>query len=106
MANWTDVVAAEYMPEGGRRLMRREGRSIALFHVKGAHYAIDDSCPHAGGSLVLGRLDGATVSCPAHGLRFDLATGCQSGVAGLRTQAFPVWLNAGRVEIDLAPAAH
>ena len=105
MTTWTDVAAAEEMPEGARRLVRREGDSIALFHLQGAYYAIEDSCPHAGGSLVVGRLDGTTVTCPAHGLRFDLATGCQRVAAGLRTRTIPVRLHDGRIEIDITPPA-
>jgi 3-phenylpropionate/trans-cinnamate dioxygenase ferredoxin subunit len=105
MANWTDAVAAEEFQDGARRLLRRNGHSIALFNLKGACYAIDDSCPHAGGSLVVGRLDGTTLQCPAHGLRFDVASGCQRGTAGLRVRTFPVRLNEGRIEVDLAPPA-
>ena len=59
--------------------MRVDGRGIALFNVEGALYAIDDSCPHAGSSLLNGALSGRTVQCRAHGLRFDLARGCMPG---------------------------
>jgi len=47
MANWIDVVAAEEFRDGARRLLHRVGQSVALFDLKGACYAIDDSCPHA-----------------------------------------------------------
>jgi 3-phenylpropionate/trans-cinnamate dioxygenase ferredoxin subunit len=97
------VVAAEEFRDGARRLLRRDGQSVALFSLKGTCYAIEDSCPHAGGSLVLGPLDGTMLQCPAHGLRFDLASGCQRGTAGLRVRTFPVRLNEGRIEVDLAP---
>jgi len=64
---------------GQRSILHLEGRCIALFNVDDTLYAIDDSCPHAGGSLVVGKLDGRMVQCPAHGLKFDLATGCMRG---------------------------
>ena len=60
---------------GMRAYFKIEDRSIALFNVAGTIYAIDDSCPHAGGSLFSGKLDGRTLQCPAHGLKFDLASG-------------------------------
>lgn len=101
---WIDVAEAE-LPEGARRLIRREGHEIAVFRIDGAVYAIDDSCPHAGGSLVLGALDGTVVTCRAHGLRFDVRTGCQPGLTGLRTRSYPVRVRDGRLEIDIGPSA-
>ncbi len=101
MQNWVDAAAADAIAEGGRWFARREGREIALFRVGGRVWAIDDSCPHAGASLAGGKLDGMTVTCRAHGLRFDLATGCQRGGA-LTARTYPVREEGGRVLVDLA----
>ena len=105
MGHWIDAVDAATLARGGRWLVRREGREIALFVVDGRLYAIDDSCPHAGASLATGKLDGTTVTCRAHGLRFDLATGCMRGAAGLAVRAYPVRERDGRIEVDIADAA-
>lgn len=105
MAEWVDAAGTEQLPEGGRRLLRRASCEVALFNVQGKLYAIDDSCPHAGGSLVIGQLDGSTVTCRAHGLRFDLGSGCMRGGAGLRVRTYPVRVQRGRIEVDLAPTA-
>ena len=102
MAGWVDAAAVEQLPQGGRWLLRRAGREIALFNVQGKLYAIDNSCPHAGASLVAARLDGATVACRAHGLRFDLATGCMRGATGLRVRSYPVRVHGDRIEVDIA----
>lgn len=99
---WIDAAEAD-LPDGSRRLVRRDGHEVALLRIDGTYYAIEDSCPHAGGSLVLGPLDGTTVTCRAHGLRFDVRTGCQPGDIGLRTGTYPVRVRDGRVEIDIAP---
>jgi nitrite reductase/ring-hydroxylating ferredoxin subunit len=53
--------------------------------------------------LLMRKLDGTVVTCRAHRLRFDLATGCGAGQSGLRTRSFPVRLQDSRVQIDLAP---
>lgn len=76
------VPAGQLPGEGGRRLFFLDGRGVLLFNVEGEYYAIDDGCPHAGASLFSGKLQGRWLQCPAHGLRFDLATGCAAGVAG------------------------
>ncbi len=103
MSEWIDAAAVEQLPEGGRWLLRRAGREIALFHVQGELYAIDDSCPHAGASLATGAIDGGFVTCRAHGLRFELASGCMRGGAGLQVRTYPVRVRQGRIEIDIAP---
>lgn len=78
---------------GKRTLLRLKGKTIALFNVDDALYAIDDSCPHTGGSLLTGKLDGRMLQCPAHGLKFDLATGCmRSGGLAVATYAV-AWVN-------------
>jgi nitrite reductase/ring-hydroxylating ferredoxin subunit len=38
-------------------------------------HAIEDACNHAGASLSEGYREGACVTCPMHGYRFELATG-------------------------------
>ena len=102
---WIDALGADELPEGGRRLLRLAGREIALFHVDATYYALDDSCPHAGASLAGGKLEGRQLVCRAHGLRFELATGCMARVAGFGTPVHPVRVRDGRVEIQL-PIEH
>ncbi|MBV8634089.1 MAG: Rieske 2Fe-2S domain-containing protein [Burkholderiaceae bacterium] len=64
---------------GARAIVRIGERCVALFNVAGELFAIDDSCPHAGSSLASGKVEHGAVQCPAHGLRFDLASGCMRG---------------------------
>ena len=52
-----------------------EGRVYALFNVDGQISAIDGICPHQGGPLADGPLEGTTVTCPWHGWQFDVRTG-------------------------------
>ena len=42
---------------------------------KGIISAIDGICPHQGGPLAEGLLEGTTVTCPWHGWQFDVCTG-------------------------------
>ncbi len=72
---WARVAGVGEIPEGGSKLVYVAGEQVALFHASGRFYAIGNRCPHANGPLVDGKLDGATVICPLHASRFDLATG-------------------------------
>jgi 3-phenylpropionate/trans-cinnamate dioxygenase ferredoxin component len=57
---------------------------IAVFHVDGAYYAVDDTCTHQDASLADGYLEGCTVECPLHASCFDLRTGAPSGPPAVR----------------------
>ena len=48
---------------------------VALFNVDGEILALDNTCPHAGGPLGEGTLDGEVVECPWHGWEFNVRTG-------------------------------
>ena len=39
------------------------------------YFAVDDTCPHAGGSLSEGMVDGDQVICPLHAYGFDIHSG-------------------------------
>ncbi|MDE0144265.1 MAG: Rieske (2Fe-2S) protein [Nitrospira sp.] len=48
---------------------------VALFNVDGEILALDNTCPHAGGPLGEGTLNGEIVECPWHGWEFNVRTG-------------------------------
>ena len=98
---WTDVLDEQQLAEGGRWFARRSGHEIALFRIQGTVHAIADSCPHNGASLATGQLEGTTIKCRAHGLRFDVATGCPRSAAGFALRTYPARVHDGRVEVDL-----
>ena len=60
---------------GAMREVFLQGRSVALARVGETVHAMDGVCPHAGGPLAEGRLEGSTLTCPAHGWSFDVVTG-------------------------------
>ncbi|SEK09635.1 Rieske (2Fe-2S) protein [Paraburkholderia diazotrophica] len=95
------VGLADELTPGQRKLAFVDGRSIVLFNVGGAIHAIDNSCPHNGASLASGQLEGRVLRCPAHGLRFDLRTGCTPGTGGLSLTTFPVRTVDGQLVVSL-----
>lgn len=52
-----------------------DGVPIALSNVDGTYHAVSNVCPHAGGPLGDGILEGHTVTCPYHGWSFDVRDG-------------------------------
>ncbi|MHC8354100.1 Rieske (2Fe-2S) protein [Pseudomonas sp. LB3P81] len=101
------VPAGKHPQVGGRSLFEFDGKSLALFNVEGDLYAIDDSCPHQGASLCGGRLEGRVIQCCAHGLRFDLRSGCLLNSTQVKVATYPVEVVNDQVFIILCeePAA-
>lgn len=67
--------SVDEVPPGSAKMIRVEGRPIAIFNLNGDFYATDDNCPHEGGPLSEGFIDGENVTCPWHGATFDILSG-------------------------------
>jgi nitrite reductase/ring-hydroxylating ferredoxin subunit len=100
-----EIPPARLPPPGGRALLHTGQRCVVLFQVEGQYFAIDDSCPHQGASLAGGKLQGRSIACPAHGLRFDLASGCMLQAAGVKAAVYPINIEQGRVFVSLPDEA-
>jgi nitrite reductase/ring-hydroxylating ferredoxin subunit len=66
------------------------GTAIAVANVDGTFYATSNTCPHAGGPMGEGTLDGCTLSCPYHGWKFDLRDGSCLTAPGRSITTYPV----------------
>jgi 3-phenylpropionate/trans-cinnamate dioxygenase ferredoxin subunit len=106
MSDYIRAAALDQIPPGKSRLAFVAGKTVALFNIGGEIFALNDSCPHAGSSLAMGKLEGAVVQCRAHGLRFDVRTGHMPGrTDGLRAASLPVRVTGNEVQVCLdAPA--
>jgi 3-phenylpropionate/trans-cinnamate dioxygenase ferredoxin subunit len=94
------VCNADDLAPGQRKIVFIDGRVITLFNISGQLRAIDDACPHNGASLFAGRIEENVLRCPAHGLAFDLLTGCSPASRDLCLKTFPV----RQVENDIVVA--
>lgn len=95
------VAGAADVPPGEGRVVDVEGRSVALFNVDGRYYAIDNACPHRGGPLGEGDLDGTVVSCPWHAWRWDVTTGANVNNPAVKVGCYAVTEEAGSVYVRL-----
>lgn len=101
MSRQVHIPAHKLPAAGSRAIVREGGLSLAVFSVDGALYAMDDSCPHSGASLVMGKRDGFLVRCPAHGLQFDMRSGCMPTCGGMVAQVYPVTQVDGHTFVTL-----
>jgi|HubBroStandDraft_1064217.scaffolds.fasta_scaffold600411_2 nitrite reductase/ring-hydroxylating ferredoxin subunit len=68
-------VAESTLAPGALREVQVGGASILLVRVAEAIHALDPYCPHAGGVLAEGTVDGRRLACPVHAAVFDATTG-------------------------------
>jgi nitrite reductase/ring-hydroxylating ferredoxin subunit len=66
--------ASEVLP-GALKTFDAAGRSIVVARVGDGFCAVAAKCPHMGGPMGKGRLEGDAIVCPTHGSRFDVCTG-------------------------------
>jgi nitrite reductase/ring-hydroxylating ferredoxin subunit len=101
MANWVRIATCDECPPGAAREYVAEGRIVALFNVDGAWHALDGVCPHQGGPLGQGTLEGCVVTCPWHGWQFDVRTGQHQINRQLAQPRFDVRVEEGWVLVNL-----
>ncbi len=102
MADFVEVARLDQIqPATGSRFVIAE-KQMAIFNVDGKICAISDICPHAGGSLGMGKLDGRIVTCPVHGMKFDVTTGCFAGTSDFGVAAYPAKIVDGKIMVSIS----
>ena len=75
MGSFVQVSKVNELEKGSMREVSAEGRKFLLARVGDKYYAADINCPHMGGNLAKGKLEGPVIECPLHGSQFDLGDG-------------------------------
>jgi nitrite reductase/ring-hydroxylating ferredoxin subunit len=104
MKDFVTVAFTHEVPLGTGRTVEVDGIRIAIFNVEGVFYAIDNSCPHAGGPLGEGKLCGAEVECPWHGWKFDVTSGERVGNPNFRVPCCEVHVQGNDLRIAIPPS--
>lgn len=95
------------IPPGARKRVEVRGRAIVVFNLDGEFFALNDRCPHRGGSLCEGYVTGLVESsgpgeyrlarrgeiirCPWHSWEFDIRTGrSRCDPDKVRSRQYPV----------------
>ena len=103
LMRFVKVADAAELPVGALKLVEVEGRDVVLVNVAGDLYALDGQCPHNGGPLGRGRLEGGAVVCPWHGWKWDAKSGRAVWPAvDWRAVRYPVVVEGGAVLVRVA----
>ncbi|MFC1915709.1 Rieske (2Fe-2S) protein [Chloroflexota bacterium] len=75
MANLIEAGKISDLKDGNMKEVLAQGRVILVAKIEDKYYAADNRCPHLGGNLSQGKLEGTIVTCLRHGSQFDLTDG-------------------------------
>ena len=77
MNHWKLICKLDDIPQLGSRVVRpASGGDIAIFrNADDEVFALHDKCPHKGGPLSQGIVQGRRVTCPLHGWNIGLDDG-------------------------------
>jgi len=75
MAEDIMVTTTDQLANGEMKSFKVSGKEILIAREGDTYYAAENRCPHMGGNLSKGSLEGHIITCPLHHSQFDLATG-------------------------------
>lgn len=96
---WLDIgPVTQIEPGTARTLPVAGGEEIAIFRtLQGECYALVNKCPHKGGPLSQGIVQGAVVTCPLHNWNISLKTGEALGDDKGCVPTIPMCIDSGRM---------
>ena len=99
MAEFVSVAKISELTPGTGMVVEVNGVSVALFKIDGAVYAIDNTCPHRGGPLGAGTVEGRVVTCPLHMWDFDICTGEFTANREIRIATYAVEVEGDEIKV-------
>ena len=95
------VAKIEEVPPGSAKCIETGRAEIALFRLGEDFYAISNVCPHQGGPLAEGEVDGDCVICPWHSWRFNIKDGTSPLSPKLKIKTYSVRCEGDQVLISI-----
>jgi nitrite reductase/ring-hydroxylating ferredoxin subunit len=96
---WHRVANESEFAPGSLRTALVAGLQLCVGRSDMGLFAVSDTCPHAGGSLSEGMVDGREVICPIHAWGFDVETGISPDDPSCVVSVYPVRAQDGAIEI-------
>ncbi len=87
--------------EGRGKVIFANGKEVALFKVNGQFFAMDNTCPHQGGSLGDGSLNNDIVTCPLHAWQFNVKTGTSLLLEHIKLDSYKIEVHGEDVFIHV-----
>ena len=101
MSEWLKLANRADLPaEGTAKEFTVGDKTLCVAMIGGKALALDNVCPHRGGPLAEGTIEGEKVVCPWHQFEFDLATG-ESDDPDTKADAYALRVNGDDVMVEI-----
>lgn len=98
MSEFVRICSLSELPaEGEAAEFTAQGRILCVANVNGAVSVLDGVCPHEGGPLGEGIIEGNRVVCPWHAYAFDLHTGATENDPDLKAEVLESTVDDGEL---------
>ena len=102
MSEFVRICATGELPAAGNvKEFTVEGRALCVANVDGAICVLDGTCPHEGGPLGEGSIEGGKVVCPWHAYAFDVRTGANDEDPEVNALVLEAKVEAGELRAKL-----
>ena len=92
MSEWVNIGPVEDFEVGTAKELVTHGVVLAIFRTEDGFFVMDGVCPHQGGPLGQGTLQGCILTCPWHGWQFDVRDGQSQLTPNVRHPTFETQL--------------
>ncbi len=99
---YVPVAEVAEVPRDRTKIIKVAGTPIALLNVGGTIYALEHSCPHQGGPIGEGEIEGMTITCPWHDWKFDIRTGANDRDPTILAKTYQVKVVDGLVLVEVS----
>jgi nitrite reductase/ring-hydroxylating ferredoxin subunit len=103
MPSFVPVAHVGDIPPGQAKAYVVGDFEIAVFNVNGDFHAIENACPHQGGPLAEGWIDGTIVTCPWHAWCFDVRDGSMTLGGYTTVDTFDVQVEGSTISVWSEP---
>lgn len=104
-AEYVAVAPAAAVSPDGATIVRAGRYDVALFRLNDEIFAYENACPHQGGPIGEGIVEGGSVTCPWHAWCFDLRSGMLTLGDFARLRRFAVLVDGEMVYVAREPEA-
>jgi nitrite reductase/ring-hydroxylating ferredoxin subunit len=92
------------IPLGESKEFSLSDQDILVVNANGQFHCLSARCPHAGGSLAKGSINGEELKCPSHGYTFRITDGSAIFAGpGDSLRVYPCQVKGDNLFIELSP---
>lgn len=99
---YEQVMSLDDLPPNSSKAVELNGIDVLVCNAKGDIYAVQNLCTHQRAKLEGGRIRNCFISCPLHGVMFDLKTGIPKGqMTNVPLKTFSTRIVDGMIEVAI-----